>query len=117
MTTDPRARDHGLRVDDPAVLADTFSVQVHLRPAPVVAGSTWTATVRPGVERYLARRVAVAEHPAGTGLPAARCAGWTSRTSAAARPVGPGDAAPHRHAFGDQPDRDGDVRAFAAWIR
>ena len=44
------ARSFGLRVDVPVVLADQFSVQVHLAPAPVVAGvSTWTAEVRPGI--------------------------------------------------------------------
>ncbi|MGH2584336.1 MAG: aminoglycoside phosphotransferase family protein, partial [Dehalococcoidia bacterium] len=31
------ARAHGLPVEEPAVLADLFSVMVHLRPAPVVA--------------------------------------------------------------------------------
>jgi hypothetical protein len=31
------AREHGLRVDDPVLLHDLFSVRVHLRPAPVVA--------------------------------------------------------------------------------
>ena len=42
------AREHGLRVDEPVVLNDRFSVQVHLAPAPVVAGiSTWTADSAP----------------------------------------------------------------------
>ena len=55
-------RAHGLRVDEPEVLADQFSVQVRLAPAPVVAGvSTWTATIRPDVEEWLARTVAVTE--------------------------------------------------------
>jgi hypothetical protein len=41
------ARTHGLRVVEPVVLADQFSVQVHLTPAPVAGVSTWTAVVRP----------------------------------------------------------------------
>ena len=50
------AREHGLCVDEPVVLNDQFSVQVHLAPAPVVAGiSTWTATIRPGIADWLAR--------------------------------------------------------------
>ena len=49
------ARAHGLRVDDPVILNDQFSVQVHLAPAPVVAGvSTWTATIRPDIGDWLA---------------------------------------------------------------
>jgi hypothetical protein len=31
------AREKGIRVDEPFVLADLFSLMVHLRPAPVVA--------------------------------------------------------------------------------
>jgi hypothetical protein len=64
------ARDHGMRVDEPVVLADQFSVQVHLAPAPVVAGvSTWTATIRPNVGDWLARKVAVTEHLTAVGAP------------------------------------------------
>ena len=62
------ARDHGLRPDEPVVLADQFSVQVHLAPAPVVAGvSTWTATIRPDNAADLARKVAVTDHLVATG--------------------------------------------------
>ena len=65
------AREHGLRVDEPVVLADQFSVQVHLTPAPVVAGvSTWTATIRPDNAADLARKVAVADHLERCGAPA-----------------------------------------------
>jgi hypothetical protein len=64
------ARAHGLRPDEPVVLADQFSVQVHLAPAPVVAGvSTWTATIRPENAADLARKVAVTDHLVGTGAP------------------------------------------------
>ena len=63
-------RAHKLRVDDPVVLADQFSVQVHLAPAPVVAGvSTWTAAIRPGTADDLARRVAVTDHLVAQGAP------------------------------------------------
>jgi hypothetical protein len=64
------ARAHGLRVDEPVVLADQFSVQVHLAPAPVVAGvSTWTAAIRPDIEDWLARKVAVTDHLEAVGAP------------------------------------------------
>ena len=64
------AREHGLRVDDPVVLNDRFSVQVHLAPVPVVAGiSTWTATIRPGIADWLARKVAVTDHLEAVGAP------------------------------------------------
>jgi phosphotransferase family enzyme len=64
------ARDHGLRVDEPVVLADLFSVQVHLAPAPVVAGvSTWAASIRPDITPWLERKVAVTEHLEAVGAP------------------------------------------------
>ena len=88
VTTDPRAhrrtertrravaaatavaREHGLRVDEPVVLHDSFSLQVHLAPAPVVAGiSTWTALVRPDITVWLARQVAVTDHLERVGVP------------------------------------------------
>jgi len=64
------ARAHGLRVDEPVVLADQFSVQVHLTPTPVVAGvSTWTAAIRPDIGDCLARKVAVTDHLEAVGAP------------------------------------------------
>lgn len=64
------ARGHGVRVDEPVVLADQFSVQVHLVPAPVVAGvSTWTAAIRPDNPADLARKVAVTDHLVAGGAP------------------------------------------------
>lgn len=64
------AREHGLRVDEPRVLEATFSVQVHLHPAPVVAGvSTWAAVIRPDDAAAAALRVAVAEHLTAVGAP------------------------------------------------
>ena len=64
------ARDHGLHVEEPVVLNDRFSVQVHLAPAPVVAGvSSWTALVRPDITTWLARKVAVTGHLQAVGAP------------------------------------------------
>lgn len=63
------ARDHGLRVDDPVVLHDLFSVRVHLRPAPVVARiPTWVTRLRSGSEA-LVREIDVATYLAGAGAP------------------------------------------------
>ena len=89
------ARGHGLRVDEPVVLNDQFSVQVHLAPAPVVAGvSTWTAAIRPDVANRLARKVAVSAHLVSLGAPVV----------GNARELPPG---PHVH--------DGLTMTFTAW--
>jgi Phosphotransferase enzyme family len=89
------ARAHGLRVVEPVVLADQFSVQVHLTPAPVVAGvSTWTAVVRPDIVPWLARKVAVTDHLEAVGAPVV----------GNARELPPG---PHEH--------DGLAMTFTAW--
>jgi len=51
---------HGLRCDDPAVIADHTNVLVHLRPAPVVARvMTGTAILHDDLEQWLTREVAV----------------------------------------------------------
>lgn len=64
------AGEHGVRVEDPAVLADLFSVMVHLRPAPVVARvSTWTSKVRRPIAEWLGREIAVTGYLAGQGAP------------------------------------------------
>jgi hypothetical protein len=64
------AAAHGLRVDDPRVLADGCAVRVYLRPAPVVARiSTLTALLRTPIEAWLAREVAVADFLAAHGAP------------------------------------------------
>lgn len=79
------ARAHGLRVEDPAVLAQAYAVRVHLRPAPVVARvSTITALLRAPIESWLARELDVAAFLARRGAPV----------------VPPSDAlppGPHRH--------------------
>ena len=63
----------GVPCDSPVVLHDGSNVVVHLRPSPVVARvATLTADVRPGVEAWLTRDVAVARHLAARGVPATR---------------------------------------------
>jgi hypothetical protein len=60
----------GLRCTDPEVLHDGSNVLVHLRPAPVVARvASMTALVRPGVEAWLARDIALTAYLAGRGVP------------------------------------------------
>lgn len=62
------ARAHGLRVDEPAVLAQGYAVRVHLRPAPVVARvSTITAILRAPIAPWLARELEVAAFLAARG--------------------------------------------------
>lgn len=65
------AADLGFRGTDPVVLHDGSNVVVHLRPEPVVARvATRTALIRPGVEAWLARDIAVARHVAARGVAA-----------------------------------------------
>jgi hypothetical protein len=48
----------GIRVNDPHVLADAYSVRVHLKPAPIVARiATLTPVLRSPVESWLAREL------------------------------------------------------------
>jgi hypothetical protein len=64
------ATAHGLRVDDPHMLADGCAVRVYLRPASVVARvSTLIALLRTPIEAWLAREVAVADFLAARGAP------------------------------------------------
>lgn len=64
------ARAHGLRVEEPTVLHDLFSVMVHLRPAPVVARvPTWISRLRTPLTDWLAREIAVTTFLAGQGAP------------------------------------------------
>lgn len=61
---------HGVRVREPAVLADRYAVRVHLRPAPVVARvSTFTALLRHPIETWLARELDVTRFLHGRGAP------------------------------------------------
>lgn len=64
------ARAHGLRVDEPVVLASLYAVRVHLRPAPVVARvPTLTARVRSAIEPWLARELAIVNYLVSRGAP------------------------------------------------
>jgi Ser/Thr protein kinase RdoA (MazF antagonist) len=64
------ARAHGLRVEEPTVLADLFSLMVHLRPAPVVARvPTWISRLRTPVADWLDREIAVTTFLSEQGAP------------------------------------------------
>jgi hypothetical protein len=64
------ASAHGVRVSDPHVLADAYSVRVHLKPAPIVARiGTLTPVLRSPIESWLARELSVAEFLAAKGAP------------------------------------------------
>ncbi len=64
------ARSHGLRVDDPVVLHDLFSLRVHLRPAPVVARvPTWATRLVPSRVDRLGEEVAATRHLVARGAP------------------------------------------------
>lgn len=91
------ARAHGLGVTEPAVLADLFSVMVHLRPAPVVARvPTWVTRPRAPGAGWLDRELAVTTFLSGQGLPVV----------APSRELPPG---PHRH--------DGFTISFWTYLR
>ena len=90
------ARDFGVSVVDPVVLADGSNVLVWLRPAPVVARvAKLTALVRPGVEAWLARDISVSAYVGARGVPAV--------TPSVDPPAGP------HH-------RDGQVLAFFEYV-
>jgi hypothetical protein len=64
------AREHGLRVGEPFVLADLFSTMVHLRPAPVVAGvATCMPRLRSPIAPWLERELAVTAYLSERGVP------------------------------------------------
>ncbi|HEY9669451.1 MAG TPA: phosphotransferase [Coleofasciculaceae cyanobacterium] len=53
---------HGIKVDNPRILADAYSMRVHLQPAPIVARvSTITPLLRCPIESWLAREISVVE--------------------------------------------------------
>lgn len=64
------ARENGLRVEEPIVLNDLFSLMVHLKPAPVVAR---VATCMPKlltlIEAWLEREISVTAFLSGRGAP------------------------------------------------
>lgn len=64
------ASAQGVKIDDPQVLANAYSLRVHLRPAPIVARvSTITSLLRHPIESWLAREISVAEFLASRGAP------------------------------------------------
>lgn len=64
------AREHGLRVQQPTVLADLFSLMVHLRPAPVVARvATCMPRLREPISDWLEREIAVTTFLSEQGAP------------------------------------------------
>jgi hypothetical protein len=64
------ARANGLRVDEPVVLNDLFSLMVHLRPAPVVARvATTMGKLRSPVEDWLRRELDVTSFLSAKGAP------------------------------------------------
>jgi hypothetical protein len=64
------ARAYGLRVTGATVLADLFSVMVHLQPSPVVARvSTWTSKLHVPIRDWLAREIEVTTFLAHQGAP------------------------------------------------
>lgn len=64
------ARRHGLRVDEPTVLADLFSLMVHLRPAPVVARvATCMPKLRSPIEDWLRLEIDITTFLGARGAP------------------------------------------------
>ncbi|MBW4572813.1 MAG: phosphotransferase [Tolypothrix carrinoi HA7290-LM1] len=64
------ASSYGINIDDPYVLADAYSVRIHLRPAPIVARvSTITCVLRSPIDSWLAREISVAEFLFSQGVP------------------------------------------------
>jgi aminoglycoside phosphotransferase (APT) family kinase protein len=64
------ARENGLRVEQPTVLNDLFSLMVHLKPAPVVARvATCMPRLRTPIEDWLEREIAVTTYLAQQGAP------------------------------------------------
>ena len=64
------ARENGLRVEEPTVLADLFSLMVHLEPAPVVARvATRMPKLRTPISGWLEREIAVTTFLSERGAP------------------------------------------------
>jgi Phosphotransferase enzyme family len=64
------AREHGLRVQQPTVLNDLFSLMVHLRPAPVVARvATRMPKLRTPIADWLGLEIAVTSFLSEQGAP------------------------------------------------
>lgn len=64
------ASAYGVEVKAPRVLADAYSVRIHLHPAPIVARvSTLTSLLRSPIESWLAREISVVKYLASRGAP------------------------------------------------
>lgn len=64
------ASAYGIEVDNPHIMADAYSLRVHLQPAPIVARvSTITPVLRYPIETWLAREISVVEFLASRGVP------------------------------------------------
>ena len=64
------AREHGLRVEEPVVLNDLFSLMVHLKLAPVVARvATRMEKLRTPIVSWLEREIAVSSFLSEQGAP------------------------------------------------
>ncbi|MGW5154602.1 hypothetical protein ACWEPN_03870 [Nonomuraea wenchangensis] len=64
------ARQHGIRVEEPVLLHDSFNLRIHLRPAPVVARvPTVTAMGRERPDEVLRRELEVVSHLHRAGAP------------------------------------------------
>ena len=63
------ASAYDIKVEDPQILANAYSLRVHLRPAPIVARiSTITPILRSPIESWLAREISVVEFLASRGV-------------------------------------------------
>ncbi|ARV58469.1 antibiotic transporter [Nostocales cyanobacterium HT-58-2] len=64
------ANNHSITVDEPQILADAYSVRVHLQPAPIIVRiSTITPVLRYPIETWLLRELSVAEFLVVKGAP------------------------------------------------
>lgn len=66
------AASHGVRSDDPLVLADGANVVVHLRPAPIVAKVAATTHLVRDPRPWLGRELPLSAHIAASGLAVVR---------------------------------------------
>ena len=97
------AARHGVRVTDPVVLKDSYSLRVHLRPAPIVARiPTVTMLGRPRPAEALAREVAVVSFLAGKGAPVVPVSDLL--------PPGPFEQDGYAVSFWTYVEHDGDLR-------
>ena len=64
------ASAHGISVENPYILADAYSIKIHLRPDPIVARvSTLTPLLRFPIEPWLEREISVAKFLSTKGAP------------------------------------------------